>query len=292
MFLSSVLILCAFLYVVIGLEVRTRAPLNNIHEARNAALYWTPAKMKFAISRLPHANSTSPGQGIRDTSNGIPFESYYIESSPISAVGRLFYTSKGQDYSCSASVAGPRVLWTAAHCVYDGVWATNVVFAPGYCDGDAPFGSFAAHTMVVLDAWMRTSDFAVDFGNVILVDEIDEIVGRIQTRFNYDPRRISWSAMGYPSESPFDGNKNYLCNSEEVQRDYRHLPPTLRIGCDAGGGTSGGPWLIDYAEGEDLILGSVTSYKYNDDENSIYGPFFGDDAKTLFQIALQVDPNI
>ena len=99
-----------------------------------------------------------------------------------------------------------------------------------------------------------------------------------------------------------------------VRRDNRLKPSTLKIGCDAGGGASGGPWLINYNEGSTnlylsfsisfsfllflfflmwlRVMGSVSSYKYSNDKNSIYGPLFGDEARMLFENALGIEPNV
>jgi hypothetical protein len=54
---------------------------------------------------------------------------------PVSVVGKLFFTQRGQNFVCSASVIHRDTLATAGHCVHDGSnsaagWSTNVLFCP------------------------------------------------------------------------------------------------------------------------------------------------------------------
>lgn len=79
------------------------------------------------------------------------------------AIGALFSPGEDadQDHHCSASVVhspGGDLVATAAHCVYRGVlgFRTNLVFAPGYRDGTAPYGVWVPTRIDVAPAGSRT----------------------------------------------------------------------------------------------------------------------------------------
>lgn len=59
--------------------------------------YWTEEKMRKAVSKSSKSN-------------------YFVENPslyPYKAIGRLFYTDNGEDYSCTGAVTGPSLVVTA-----------------------------------------------------------------------------------------------------------------------------------------------------------------------------------
>ena len=56
---------------------------------------------------------------------------------PYKAIGKLFFVLHNVPMVCSASVIAPHLLLTARHCIFEGAdWATMVMFAPGYFNGN------------------------------------------------------------------------------------------------------------------------------------------------------------
>jgi len=51
----------------------------------------------------------------------------------------------------------------------------------------------------------------------------------------------------------------------------------MSIGCDMTAGSSGGGWIID-----GQYLNSSVSYGYDNDPIDLYGPYFGQAARNLF----------
>jgi hypothetical protein len=52
------------------------------------------------------------------------------------------------------------------------------------------------------------------------------------------------------------------------------------------GGSSGGPWFAAFSEATGTgLLYSVNSYKYQNDKNTMYGPYFGNGAETTYDAA-------
>ena len=56
-----------------------------------------------------------------------------------------------------------------------------------------------------------------------------------------------------------------------------------------GSGSSGGPWLVVYAPfrtGTANFVNSVVSYRYDGQPTIFYGPYFGNEAKVLWDWAV------
>lgn len=210
---------------------------------------------------------------------------------PWKTVGRLFYTIPGQgDYSCSASVAVGRAVWTAGHCVHtQGIgWHTNMVFVPAYKNGAAPYGVFTVSDMAVLNAWANSSNLAYDLGMVSVFDNggmaISQWVGNLGAVWGVAARQ-HWHANGYPHNL---GNMRYLivCEGSLSSRANANGPNPVGMGCDMGGGSSGGPWWIShnpYTGGPFNLVNSVMSFGFQGQPKESFGPYFGSGAKGLYE---------
>jgi hypothetical protein len=86
-------------------------------------------------------------------------------------------------------------------------------------------------------------------------------------------------AHGYPAASPFTGGRMFICESDLGTRDASANPPTMGIGCDMTGGSSGGGWVVG-----NTVL-SVNSYGYSNLPNVIFGPYQGTVAQQLYTSA-------
>lgn len=58
-------------------------------------------------------------------------------------------------------------------------------------------------------------------------------------------------------------------------------PGDLRLACNMHEGASGGAWLADFNQSWGYTV-SVNSYHVGEDRTRIYGPYFGDGAKNLY----------
>ena len=68
--------------------------------------------------------------------------------------------------------------------------------------------------------------------------------------------------------------------------DPRHQTDDQGLRCGLTAGASGGPWLagFDQTSGRGTII-SVSSFKYTDDQSTMFGPYFGDAIKELYAVA-------
>jgi V8-like Glu-specific endopeptidase len=220
--------------------------------------------------------------------NGTPFKKFTVREPhkfPYSARGKVFFTKGGANYVCSGTVVTSSTrssVITAGHCVHGGKggsWVTNWVFVPGYKAGNAPFGVFPASRMTTLRSWISKSDFNYDIAGVVVGrnsagQKLQNVAGSRGIAFNQS-RSQAWRAYGYPAEGKYDGQQLIRCESNYAGYG---IGSTMGIGCDMTGGSSGGGWMI----GGDRIINSVNSYKFTNQPNMMYGPYFGSAAAAVY----------
>ncbi|MFG2995402.1 trypsin-like serine peptidase [Streptomyces sp. NPDC048340] len=201
------------------------------------------------------------------------------------AVGALF--SPGEDgdpdHHCSASVVhspGGDLIATAAHCVHDGGFRTNLAFGPGYRDGFLPYGIWVPTLIEVDPRWVahRDPDHDVAFLRMRRPghpgQRLEDAVGTAETiRFGAAlpaPARL----MGYPNtaEEPLD------CRNTAVADG----PAQLRLDCaDVPNGTSGGPILT----GDRTLIGVIGGRDGGGDELTSYSSRFDAAVRDLYERA-------
>ena len=273
--------------------------------------YWTPRRMREA--EPPPAPVTGPGAGAEGVAGGAPARTLAPARAAVDAGagsasfpgrvhGKVYFTIRGGSlpgsYVCSGTVVSSNshsLVWTAGHCVNDsefgGGFATNWTFVPGYRDGSRPFGNWPASELHTTGGWRRSSDLRVDLGAATVIRDrqgrgIEDVLGARGIAFNR-PREQQYEAFGYPAEPnpistpprlEFDGRRLYRCASPLTGTDLPpgSGPPTMEIGCDMTGGSSGGGWVI--AGG---LVNGLISYGYANDGDHLYGPYFGDEAEGL-----------
>ncbi|MET9322339.1 trypsin-like serine protease [Streptomyces sp. NPDC003038] len=161
-------------------------------------------------------------------------------------VGALFAGGLDGGHFCTAAVVrseGRDVIATAAHCLGS---PDTTVFAPGYRDGEAPYGIWKLTGVHVSRGWTDGEDPDADiaFATVAPVDSgesgsVEDLVGGFPVAAD-QPDDATATVIGYPreAETPLRcANTTGLFS--ETQR---------RIDCpDLSGGTSGSPWLVDGA---------------------------------------------
>jgi len=211
---------------------------------------------------------------------------------PYRTIGKLFFRRGGRSYVCSAASIGNNAIYTAGHCLHAGNnsssgWATNVVFVPGYRDGNAPYGQWQARQLFVRTAWYRhgiSKGLAQDMGGAILYPKsgrkISQRVGWLGFAWNWS-RYQHWAQHGYPAASPFNGRRliaNY--SSYAYQGSVGANPRPTGVGSDLTGGSSGGPWILRF--GTANYVNGVNSYRRRSRPQEMFSPYFDNNAKSLF----------
>jgi hypothetical protein len=227
-----------------------------------------------------------------------PFTSYYVNDNaatwkafPWMTMGRLFFRIPGLSglYSCTATAAYGRAVWTAGHCVFTTGhgWSYNMYFVPAYRNGAWPYGSFTVKSRTALNQWVTSANLAYDIGMVAVNDrdglKLSQWVGSVGFMYNQSATQL-FHAFGYPTNY---SAARYLvtCAASTYTRDPLNGPDPIGIGCNMGSGASGGAWIVGYAPfkgGVTNFINSIVSYSYATKPLELYGPYFGNEAKQLF----------
>ncbi|MBL1084500.1 peptidase [Streptomyces actinomycinicus] len=205
--------------------------------------------------------------------------------------GRVFFTFQGRTASCTGNAVTSQnasTVITAGHCVkYQGSWHTNWVFVPGYDNGKAPYGQWAAAKTLTTPQWEASEDMNNDVGAAVVSPlngrTLTSVVGAQGIQFNGGYNKPMYS-FGFPAASPYDGTKLIYCSGNS-SKDFL-FTQDHGLACNMTGGSSGGPWFTGFNEATGTGLQvSVNSFGYVFLPNRMFGPYFGDVAKALYDKA-------
>jgi hypothetical protein len=279
---AGTVLLALFLVGVLSAPAQAAPPAHAqaVGQSREEVVqYWTAERMR-------NAKPVQAAKGGNAAKGAYPF-TRYEPATYNPAHGKVFFTDGGVNYVCSGtalSSGNESVVWTAGHCVNQGPGAyfTNWAFVPAYRDGARPYGTWAARTLLTTTPWRTGGDFSYDEGAAVVNPNagrtLTDVVGARGIGFN-QPAQQHYLAHGYPAASPFAGGRMFICEADLALRDNSANPPTMGIGCDMTGGSSGGGWVV----GNQVL--SVNSYRYGNLRNVIFGPYQGTVAQGLYTLA-------
>lgn len=182
---------------------------------------------------------------------------------PYRAAGKLFFTgADGKSYICSASVIRHRMIVTAGHCVYDAKlkkFHSNFRFVPAYHNGSAPFGTWGYSYVITTSAWASGGGGVPNAGDFAIIEATDNAsaqrIGSVTGYYGYSTNSLypnHVKMLGYPGA--FDaGGWMHEVNSESFRT---RSPNCVEYGSDMPGGSSGGPWLMNFGQ---LATGQTVS---------------------------------
>ena len=244
--------------------------------------YWTQSRLLGAAPWREPGYRPGPSASAPPNATGV-------------RVGALFEHDASGDHFCTASVVsspGRDLLITAAHCINGGKgggYRQDIVFIPGYRDGQAPSGIWTPAQLVVAQQWMSSSDPDFDVGFVVLKPhdgkDIEQVLGADQ--LGIDPGyRNQVRVTGYPASA----DAPVTCTGWTS----RHSPSQLRFECDGfTGGTSGSPWVtdVDQQTGTGTIVGVLGGYQEGGSTPAIsYSAYLGEQIQQLYHQAAKDEP--
>ncbi|GAA3035022.1 trypsin-like peptidase domain-containing protein [Kitasatospora albolonga] len=247
----------------------SRSPLTGAQASSAAAGHgWSKDRIKAAIAK--HAGTTRTAK-----------------ATPLNAlVGAVFTHNSDGDHFCTASVvdsAGLNLIATAAHCVYDPKVGQrgDLVFVPGYRDGDTPSGVWQLASITVDQAWADSADPDVDVAFAVVLpqngQQVQQVLGANKLGVNRG-YTLPVKVTGYPSS----GEVPITCANQTSQQS----PTQLRIDCpDYTGGTSGSPWVTDFdpQTRTGTVVGVIGGYQEGGDTpDTSYSSYFGDRVQALY----------
>ncbi len=225
-----------------------------------------PQYQQMLSANLPQTTPPFVPPGApNDFANYAPFNRFTWQEAnntvyPVSTVGKLFFTQRGVNFVCSASVIQRSTLATAGHCVHDGSnnaagWSTNVMFCPSQNPAGSPRGCWAGGLLSTSNQWFSAGNIDRDIGCIVtaangtkIANRVGNVTGWLGRSWNW-PSKQSTFAWGYPQGAPFAGNRLITTVSTEwyqLDRNATEAQLSKYIGNDMTGGSSGGPWWINH----------------------------------------------
>jgi hypothetical protein len=258
--------------------------------------YWTPARMSAA--RPLGAVRTGRGEvrlrrGPKQPFNHPPppFESAQVPDpgvAPNTVNGKIYGKIDGiGKYTCSGTIVDSpsrSLMMTAGHCVAERGYGTasKVVFVPAYAEGHRPFGTWVFNRIVTLKSWRKRGNFNYDFAGVVMAPlngvALQDAVGAAVPLATNLPPEQTYVATGYPANR-LDSEAMWRCTGAFAGFDPRPIPngpDPIAMGCDMNEGASGGGWQVNGH------LNSVSSFGYGDHPDVLFGPYFGNKTRELY----------
>jgi len=198
-------------------------------------------------------------------------------------VGALFGADRASSlkggHFCTASVVHSphrNLVVTAAHCL-DG--DGNLVFVPGYRDGEAPYGVWTVKKRFLPDGWTRGQAEDSDVAFAALAERdgkgVEDVVGGNRFVAGTTTGATAVTVIGYPNtrEVPVSCTNKPTAHSRTQQR----------IDCPAlSGGTSGSPWV----NGDHQVVGVLGGHEEGGATDDIsYSVVLGTEAAELYRDA-------
>jgi hypothetical protein len=304
--ITAVLAIAALLAVVAA-PVSAGNPKSEAKaKAEHARIvkYWTAERIANAKPRdfVRQANGTfapkaRPGGG--GGSGAVTGASWTKGTDVVKKTGKVLFTMAGGNYVCSASAvtnsrSNASLVLTAGHCAYDEVneaFATNWLYVPSFDTSptftcaSATFGCWTASALVVHDGYASAGGFNTQ---ATIHDFAIAVVGgggkpgqsiQLETLGTYP---IAYPAIstgnnihsfGYPAAGKYKGKDLTYCAGATFN-DAANGNATWGVACNMTGGSSGGPWLGGFNEGNGTgTLTSLNSYGYGG-QAVMYGPKF------------------
>ncbi|RBM14937.1 hypothetical protein DEH69_18340 [Streptomyces sp. PT12] len=286
-----------------------RGPGVKDRTTRSAEGGWTcrgraPRVFPMRIARLPipvAIAAVSLALGAQPAAAADPWA-----PGPVSTVGKLIWDAGGGRLGlCSGAVVeapNGSVVATAAHCVRsqeapeppDEVW-----FVPGYDHGIDSYREdgwrvAAFHTPEGWDVTRATTEILPHDYAFLTVGEkegrtLQEAHGANRLAFEPVEEGAEVAVLGYPAAGPYDGESLHHCagltdvlTEGEAQRP--NLGGLMLEGCDLTAGSSGGPWVREWAaDGQSGTVVAVMSV--GSGEGMVVGRPFPDEARDLLATA-------
>ena len=179
---------------------------------------------------------------------------------PLKGVGRLFVTQKlgpqgpTNDTWCTATAVrsgNKDVAVTAAHCVWPGytrddklIEVSNLVFVPGYANGNRPHGVYAARAFLLPRSYTEHSspDVAMVVFDQAGGKHLTDAAGTQEIAFDRTTAGRT-AVVGYPGSKLAHGESLLWCDLDATGDSTSSRWTTL---CDMAAGSSGGPWMADF----------------------------------------------
>lgn len=290
-------------------------------EAKAVSAYWTPTRMKAAISldkqvvpgKAPVARKTIAPKGaavairgaaptVAPTSNArtmrpmysFPNLPYYAPTAR--TVGKVFFsrTYGGQtwNYVCSGAVVnseGKSTVWTAGHCVYDYADGDTMT-KPRVWDTNFVFVPSYSNGSAPYGYWYSRS--LTTMNSWINSRDFTQDNGAAFMNRNYGYRiadylgsqGLAWNQSASYYANAFGYPQAYPFNGAYLVKATGYTAAsgnTIYMYSGLTGGSSGGPWLRNY-DGNYGQINGHNDFTYKSSPSYMYSPYYGNQIASLY----------
>ncbi|MFF9896323.1 trypsin-like serine peptidase [Streptomyces longispororuber] len=260
--------------------------------AEDAEEFWTSRRMESATpppSAGPPASAPAP----RAIASRAPSATYYKGTK---TVGVLYYVDSGMKaHSCTAGVVhSPRgnLILTAGHCGPGKKHAFVPQYRTGTPAASQPHGVWAVDRFFKDPRHTATGPGSdLDFGFATVKPDragrqLEQVTGA-NTLARTPGYRVRVTVIGYPKARYDAKDQAVMCRAGTTRLPgYRQL----RMECGGlHGGTSGGPWLLDFDErtGTGRVVGTIGGVGGGGPSSAVsYAPLFDDEVFKLYDDAV------
>lgn len=255
-------------------------------EQASAVARWTPERRASAVDADGmDASAASAGDSL--ATSDASTVSVAQQVAPVPHIGRLFFERDGLSYYCSANVveaANRSTIATAGHCETERQeFSSDVVFYPGYDDGESSFGAWPVTGGHVTTGWYERNDDDQAEDSAFLTvgrdddgDDIQSVTGASPVRFDgVAAQEVGF--YGYPGEGRFDGSELEGCTGQ----GDAYSAMQIDLACDMTGGVSGGPVFV--GAGTDGAQFANVAERAPDFTHNI-GPVWRDAARSAYEM--------
>jgi len=180
---------------------------------------------------------------------------------PYRAAGKLFFNEPSGTFICSASLIKRGIVVTAAHCVANygkSQFYSGWQFVPAYRNGSGPYGTWTVRQAFVLTAYYNGTDNCAQYG-VVCPDDVAVLVLNTQNSA-YVGTTVGWFGYWYGGGFTSNGltqitqlgypvglnNAVYMERNDSYGYKSSSNSNNTIIGSNMNGGSSGGPWLVNF----------------------------------------------
>lgn len=193
---------------------------------------------------------------------------------PWSAIGRLEVPGG----ICTASMVGPDLILTNAHCVVDeaknDLKAGTIIFRPNYTDGTSAYSSEVSY------AWWGSSTPSTnkrgDWAILRLKESLGDKVGWLGSKFTPNLNSTAFYAVGYSGDFENSNSASWETGCSFTGGVYSYgLAPH---NCSNSRGASGGPMFVFEDTKPNIIAIHTSELRYDGDSTYIAVPYAADKA--------------